>query len=189
MCTVCGTTAADQFATSAPRLLNGGQWEAVFSPSVCFWGCSPYQEAHAGKPAPLIWTTQHGVLSYFQLQVLLLSDYGLSAPTPRARPLQPLHLPDPDPLLTHLAAESAAYWGGLQALTGAPLLAAQQSLDVVLDPERDHAGALGFSKLQVWFSLWGPVRLLCSKPSLIGLVLRPLLVHAPRADAVVSFAF
>lgn len=84
-----------------------------------------------------------------QLQVLLLSDYGLSAPTPRARPLQPLHLPDPDPLLTHLAAEAAAYWGGLQALTGAPLLAAQQSLDVVLDPERDHAGAVGFSKLQV----------------------------------------
>lgn len=82
-------------------------------------------------------------------QVLLLSDYGLSAPTPLPRPLQPLKLPDPDPLLTHLAAESAAYWGGLQQLTGAPLLAGQQSLDVLLDPERDHAGATGFSKLQV----------------------------------------
>lgn len=86
-------------------------------------------------------------------QVLLLSDYGLSAPTPRPRPLQPLKLPDPDPLLTHLAAESAAYWGGLQQLTGAPLLAGQQSLDVLLDPERDHAGATGFSKLQVCVGL------------------------------------
>lgn len=37
----------------------------------------------------------------------------------------------------------------LQALTGATLLAPQQSLDVVLDPEWDHAGAAGFSKLQV----------------------------------------
>jgi hypothetical protein len=99
----------------------------------------------------------HSIVSS-ELQVLLLPDYGLHAPIPRARPLQPLHLPDPDPLLTHLAAESAAYWGGLQALTGAPLLAAQQSLDVVLDPDWDHAGALGFSKLQVRFMLWGPAQ-------------------------------
>lgn len=86
---------------------------------------------------------------HMRQQVLLLPDYGLSASTPRPRPLQPLRLPDPDPLLTHLAAESAAYWGGLQVLSGAPLLAGQQSLDIVLDPERDHAGAEGFSKLQV----------------------------------------
>lgn len=94
---------------------------------------------------------QHGPCraALLPAQVLLLSDYGLSAPTPRPRPLQPLKLPDTDPLLTHLAAESAAYWGGLQQLTGAPLLAGQQSLDVLLDPERDHAGATGFSKLQV----------------------------------------
>jgi len=82
-------------------------------------------------------------------QVLLLPDYGLAAATPKPRPLQPLKLPDPDPLLTHLAAESAAYWGGLQALSGTHLLAEQQSLDVVLDPELDHPGALGFSLLEV----------------------------------------
>lgn len=83
-------------------------------------------------------------------QVLLLPDYGLEAPSARPRPLQPLKLPDPEPLLVHLAAESAAYWGGLQQLSGASnLLAPQQSLDVVLDPDRDHSGALGFSKLQV----------------------------------------
>jgi hypothetical protein len=42
----------------------------------------------------------------------------------------------------------------LQALTGATLLAPQQSLDVVLDPEWDHAGAAGFSKLQVGAWQW-----------------------------------
>lgn len=81
--------------------------------------------------------------------MLLLPDYGLAAATPKPRPLQPLKLPDPDPLLAHLATESAAYWGGLQALSGTPLLAEQQSLDVVLDPELDHPGALGFSLLEV----------------------------------------
>lgn len=58
-------------------------------------------------------------------------------------------------MLTHLATESAAYWGGLQMLCGAQLLAPQRSLDVVLDPERDHAGAAGFSKLQVCVCLCG----------------------------------
>jgi hypothetical protein len=37
----------------------------------------------------------------------------------------------------------------VQVLAGAPLLTAQASADVVLDPERDHAGAAGFAQLQV----------------------------------------
>jgi hypothetical protein len=49
----------------------------------------------------------------------------------------------------HLALESSAYWRGLQLLAGSPLLSPQASCDVVLQPDRDHAGAEGFSKLQV----------------------------------------
>jgi hypothetical protein len=121
-------------------------------------GCQPQPSTVTPQPLKL---TVPDPSSYFHThdrvfelrlplaQVLLLQDYGLSAPTPRPRPLQPLKLTDPDPFLVHLADESAAYWGGLQALTGGPLLAPQQSLDVVLDPERDHPGAAGFSKLQV----------------------------------------
>jgi hypothetical protein len=83
------------------------------------------------------------------LQVLLLSDDGLSTASPQGSPLQPLKLTDTDPLLAHLALESAAYWQGLQLLAGSQLLSPQASCDVVLQPDRDHAGAEGFSKLQV----------------------------------------
>lgn len=85
----------------------------------------------------------------FTLQVLLLSDYGLSAASPQGSPLQPLKLTDTDPLLVHLALESSAYWRGLELLAGTQLLSPQASCDVVLQPDRDHAGAEGFSKLQV----------------------------------------
>ena len=37
---------------------------------------------------------------------------------------------------------------GLELLAGVPLLAAQQSADVVLDAEADHPGAAGFAQLQ-----------------------------------------
>jgi hypothetical protein len=47
-------------------------------------------------------------------QVLLLPSYGLAAPRPPPRSLQALKLPDPDPLLVHLASEAAAYFRGLQ---------------------------------------------------------------------------
>jgi hypothetical protein len=86
---------------------------------------------------------------YAFLQVLLLSDYGLTTAKPQGSPLQPLKLTDPDPLLVHLALESAAYWQGLQLLAGSQLLSPQASCDVVLQPDREHTGAEGFSKLQV----------------------------------------
>lgn len=83
------------------------------------------------------------------LQVVLLSDYGLSAAVPAPSHHHPLKLPDPDPLLVHLSSESAAYWRGLELLAGSPLLSAHHTCDVVVNPASDHAGALGFSKLQV----------------------------------------
>ncbi|KAF6265982.1 FAD dependent oxidoreductase-domain-containing protein [Scenedesmus sp. NREL 46B-D3] len=94
-----------------------------------------------------------GALSAYTLaragrKVLLLSDYGLSAASPQGSPLQPLKLTDTDPLLVHLALESSAYWRGLELLAGTQLLSPQASCDVVLQPDRDHAGAEGFSKLQ-----------------------------------------
>ncbi|WIA11898.1 hypothetical protein OEZ85_011982 [Tetradesmus obliquus] len=93
------------------------------------------------------------VLSAFTLaragrKVLLLSDYGLAAARPQGSALQPLKLTDTDPLLVHLAAESSAYWRGLELLSSSQLLSPQASCDVVLQPDRDHAGAEGFSKLQ-----------------------------------------
>jgi hypothetical protein len=84
-------------------------------------------------------------------QVLVLPSYGLStaaAPVPR-HPLQcPVKLTDTDPLLVYLAAESAAYWRGLEMQASCTLLSQQPTLDVVQHPDRDHPGAVGFSKLQ-----------------------------------------
>lgn len=88
-------------------------------------------------------------LDFLIPQVLLLSDYGLAAARPQGSALQPLKLTDTDPLLVHLAAESSAYWRGLELLSSSQLLSPQASCDVVLQPDRDHAGAEGFSKLQV----------------------------------------
>ncbi|KAF8071098.1 hypothetical protein HT031_001180 [Scenedesmus sp. PABB004] len=81
-------------------------------------------------------------------KVLLLPDFGLAARTPPPAALHALRLPDADPLLVHLASESAAYWRGLELLAGAPLLSRHASCDAVLDADRDHPGAEGFAKLQ-----------------------------------------
>jgi hypothetical protein len=96
------------------------------------------------------------------MQVLVLPDYGLATPSSAGQPrrLQPLKLPDADPLLVHLAAESAPYWRGLEVLSGASILQLQDSssssgsADLVLDPEGDHAGAVGFAQLQVCGCAW-----------------------------------
>lgn len=82
-------------------------------------------------------------------QVLLLQDYGLSAVNPQGSRLQPIKLTDSDPLLVHLASESAAYWRGLELLAGSPLMSPHATCDLVLQPGRDHPGAEAFAKLQV----------------------------------------
>jgi hypothetical protein len=82
-------------------------------------------------------------------QVILLPSFGLSAPSVPLAPLQPLKLTHPRAVAVHLAAESAQYWRGLELLAQAPLLQLCPSLDVVLNADKDHQGAVTMDLIQV----------------------------------------
>ena len=99
-------------------------------------------------------------LSFLCTQVILLPSYGLSAPSVPLAPLQPLKLPHPQAIAVHLAAESAQYWRGIELLAQARLLQPCPSLDVVLNAEREHQGAVTMELIQVgkqecWEQHWG----------------------------------
>ncbi|KAI8464098.1 MAG: hypothetical protein J3K34DRAFT_526476 [Monoraphidium minutum] len=80
-------------------------------------------------------------------KVILLPSFGLDVPAPAPAALQPLKITHTSPLLAHLSVEAAAYWRGLEVVSDCRLLQPCPSLDIVFDPDRDHAGAAAFAAL------------------------------------------